>query len=268
MNIRKKIAAVLCATALAVTGASVVAPEANAFPFTPRTGIGTGFVAVAVGATTTYCTQQGLAPGCGTTGSGILTPNQWSNNEIVTAYHVVEPIIANDGNHMFITFPGSGVVWPGYIQKTDPANDIAVIWIYGGSSGLSAWPTPAPQFQEASVASTNVSNGATVQAQGNENDIFSSPPGAWYSSSLVSVQNNNFNGTPNTWHDSYAGVDRTIYNTIQTTGITNHGDSGGPLLLCNPVCFTVVGFNELLVSGHSYAVQMAWAQWDMLNTHP
>lgn len=252
MNLRKRIAATTASFAL-VFGASLVGAPAHA-----TSPIGVGVVEI-FGAT---------VPGCQTNcqiavGTGVVVDNPWSTNEVLTVAHVVDAIAT--GNTIYIYDPYTQTVEAGYVQRKDDANDLAVLWIYDPRG---VWPTAAPTFATAPIANANPDTGTLVFKQGSSNDPYDNKPQT-FATANGSVTNN---ADP----VIHCGG-RTLYNEVQTTYILHPGDSGGPLWdstsnIYDPNRGTVEALNDCtdLVApyDHSYAIQIGWAYYDMLNTRP
>lgn len=264
MKISKRIAAGALALGLAFGGSMIMAPAAQAV----RSGIGTGVVEIAGVYTSADDTRLGYPQGTASFGTGVVTPNQWGNNEVITNFHVLQGI-PNDGSSIYIRIPGVRTAYKGYVQRWDVANDLAVLWIWGGPNGTSAWPTAAPQFQESAVSLSTPPNDMPVESCG---DGYGDPFN--YQTPLDchfgTITNNWY--SPAYYRRDYDGGLVTLYNVIKHSGQTVVGDSGGPMYICNPVCgIFVAGINassDSAPGNQSYAIQMWWAVQDMLSARP
>ncbi len=268
MNFKKRAAAIACATAL-IFSAGVVTPAAHAAGLTPRGGIGAGEVSIYAGKVTSYCQAHNLGNSCHGYGAGTVVPNVWSNNEVITAYHVVEGSL-NDGSQIFVKIPGQPTAYKAYVQRADPAGDIAVMWIFTGDFYN---PTPAPQFEEADIVTSNAPTNTDIAAVGNGNYGYSYIHNTPLDYNYGTVVNPNYNGPDNSVYDPWTRTWTTTVNTIKTTATTSPGDSGGPLYNLDKPGYwgygQVDGFNDVGGPiGTSYAIQMQWAIWDMLNIRP
>jgi hypothetical protein len=90
-----------------------------------------------------------------------------------------------------------------------------------------------------------------------------------FTSGHGTIIDNNYNGY--TVNGCNSGMGH-CYNEIQTTRSTDKGDSGGPEIDQGGPYDTnvgkVIGLNDMIDANYSYAIQVQWAFWDMLNTRP
>lgn len=267
MNITKKIGAVTCAAALALTGMAVTG--ANPAQAAVRTGLGTGIVEVAGVYTDAENDARHQPRGTGSAGTGIVVPNVWGNNEVLTNYHVIEGI-PNDGS-IWIRIPGKTTVYKAYVQHTSPTKDLALLWIWGGANGNSAWPTAAPQFQEAALypgtASPPVGMHTLTCGDGFGIPFNTQAPLDCHAGVVI-----NSSLPHNYVQREFDGVVEDLLNTILTNGATVAGDSGGPMYACDPTCGIHVAGIEVagdnLPGTHSDAIQIQGAIKAMLTNKP
>jgi S1-C subfamily serine protease len=274
-SLSKKIATAALATGLAFPGI-VATSAAPAAATSGWGGIGTGAVDIMVGPTAAGCVAWG-APGwpCTVWGSGVVIPNQWSTNEVITAYHVVEQV-PNDGTSIFIKIPGdtSGDYYKGYVQHVDPVDDLAVLWIFGKNGA--AWPTAAPTFKAADVPNGNTSPavGTHINASGNGNG------NSWL---FNTGMENNYGKVDNITlqpplnpynYTDHEGNQAHLYNLIETDTGCSGGDSGGPMWnddmpgLVTPYYAAGIVDRFSADGKHCYVIQMQWAVWDMTHLDP
>lgn len=265
MNIRKKIVAVLCATALAVTGSVAIASTASAKP-----SMGTGIVDIETLYSYSYCTAHGFPGGsCGSYGTGIVVPNVWSENEVVVPYHVIQGHASGDS--VLVKDPFTGHIDYGYVQKTDATSDLAVVWLYkswsagGGFVGSDYTWTTAPIT---SALDNQTWNGTSVVVEGDGGgDSF--------------INNHDFHTTYGTVTNQdkysqafvrpYDGTTDTLYHTVVTSTATIGGDSGGATInnsFGDPNYQTVFAMLSGGTGSESNSIPIHWAIWDMLHVHP
>lgn len=264
MNVRKRVAAATCALMLTLGSAVMAAPSAGA---AVRNGIGSGAVDIAATYSTADCQRLGHPAGCASFGAGVVVPNPWNNNEVITNYHVIEGATA-----IYIKIPGDQTDWwYGYLQHWDASQDLAVLWIYKAWSPSSGF-TYAPQFQESNIVPGVPANGRTVEALGDSNgDSFN----------YGTYMDYHYGTIVNDWYSTfsarrpYDGVTETLYNLIKSNAQTAEGDSGGPLIdtaAWQPGDQTaeVAGINVGADTNgnYAYAIQIGWAIQDMLGSRP
>jgi len=269
-KVSKKLATAALATGLAFPG--VMATSAAPASAGSYDGIGTGAVDIMTEPTAAGCQARNLPSSCTWYGAGVVVPNQWSPNEVITAYHIVEQV-PNDGTSIFIKIPGQSTVYGGYVQRTDPKDDLAVLWIYDRTK---PWPTAAQTFTTADVLGGNTSPAVGTQIN-NAGDA----GGKSYTSNTG--LDNNYGQVDNitlqpplnplNYYD-YEGNLASLYNLIETNASCLPGDSGGPMWdddlggFFTP--YVLAGINDRYSADgkHCYAIQIQWAIWDMLNTKP
>jgi S1-C subfamily serine protease len=265
----RKLAATAAAAGMVVGGIVAGAPTAQA---SSPTLIGSGVVDIQVQYTSSYCQAHGQSDGqCWSYGTGVVVPNQWSSNEVVTDYHVIDGYAP--GNSIEIKDPYSNYYEFGYVQRMDPADDLAVIWIYDSYNtvtGFTASPYTWTPAAITTAADNQTPHGTSVVMKGDAAG-YSFLHGTAFDANYGTITNADM--TPITCTRTYDGGTYQLINTIQTTAPSAPGDSGGPLININdpsdPYNYgAVVGLNEGCGSAHSYDIPIHWAIWDMLHTKP
>jgi len=235
-------------------GATLVgAPAAHA-----SSGIGVGIVEI-FGAEVAGC-QTNCQVAFGT---GVVVSNPYSTNEVLTVAHVIDAIAP--GNTIFIYEPYTETIMAGYVQRKDDPDDLAVLWLYDPTK---TWPTAAPTFATTPMSNANPGNGTIAFGEGSSNNPWGNKP-ATFATENGTLVNNSYNGPNGT---GLVFGSRTLYNLMETTYMSQPGDSGGPLYdstanIYDPNRGTVMGLDEGSDAGpnpqHSYYIQIGWAYWDM-----
>ncbi len=255
-NMKKRIAAIACATALLFAGSTIASPAAHT-----STVIGYGAVDI-LGQVNHNCTGTCTY----SEGAGVVVANPWGTNEVLTVDHVIAAM--DPLSTIYIYEPSSGVWQYGYVQRTDPASDLAVLWIYSSWSQQGGIVGSPYTYQTAGIAggSNSPANGTQVESWGDHNSNWTHT-GTWFDQADGTVVGS-INGS--------CGGGAYLYNMIETTWMTQPGDSGGPLFNTKPGDPNedlVVGLNECSsvhggAGSSSEAIQIQWAYYDMLHLRP